>query len=79
MNEIPRQQVGDDLPSVLAEYGHLAAQLPGASRRGAEALRARLAELDELIDAHIARLYGTQEAPGTREASIRETDSISWS
>ncbi|MER7015537.1 hypothetical protein ABT324_29235 [Saccharopolyspora sp. NPDC000359] len=61
MDEIPRQQVGTDLPSVLAEYGHLAAQLPGASRRGAEALRARLAELDELIDEHIARLSGPRE------------------
>ncbi|RKT87872.1 hypothetical protein SAMN05421805_13234 [Saccharopolyspora antimicrobica] len=68
MDEIPRQQVGSDLPSVLAEYGHLAAQLPSASRQRAEALRARLAELDELIDQHVARLSG-----------LRETDPVSWS
>lgn len=62
MDHIPRQQDGNDLPTVLAEYGHLAAQLPGASRRQAEALRARLAELDELIDHHITRLTPEQTA-----------------
>ncbi|QIZ38524.1 hypothetical protein [Saccharopolyspora sp. ASAGF58] len=60
MDHIPRQQDGNDLPTVLAEYGHLAAQLPSASRRRAEALRARLAELDVLIDEHIARLTPQQ-------------------
>jgi hypothetical protein len=62
MDRIPRQQDSNDLPTVLAEYGHLAAQLPSASRRHAEALRARLAELDELIDEHIARLTDYQSA-----------------
>lgn len=62
MDQIPRQQDSNDLPTVLAEYGHLAAQLPSASRRQAEALRARLAELDELIDRHVARLTGYQSS-----------------
>ncbi|MCI2418230.1 hypothetical protein MOQ72_12395 [Saccharopolyspora sp. K220] len=68
MDHIPRQQENNDLPTVLAEYGHLAAQLPSASRRHAEALRARLAELDELIDQHIARLSDC-ELPVTADDS----------
>ncbi|GAA0536016.1 hypothetical protein GCM10011581_24380 [Saccharopolyspora subtropica] len=60
MDDIPRQYCHNDLPSVLAEYGHLAAQLPSASHRHAERLRARLAELDELIDQHVARLADHQ-------------------
>ncbi len=63
MDHIPRQQDSNDLPTVLAEYGHLAAQLPGASQRHAEALRARLAELDKLIDRHIDRLTNDQRPP----------------
>ncbi|MBQ0924322.1 MULTISPECIES: hypothetical protein [Saccharopolyspora] len=56
MERIPRQQDTSNLPTVLAEYGHLAAQLPGASTQQAERLRARLAELDEQIDDYVARL-----------------------
>ncbi|RRO18898.1 hypothetical protein EIL87_05155 [Saccharopolyspora rhizosphaerae] len=56
MERIPRQQDTSNLPSVLAEYGHLAAQLPGASASQAERLRARLAELDEQIDDYVAQL-----------------------
>ncbi|MGP4016999.1 hypothetical protein [Saccharopolyspora sp. 5N708] len=68
MDHIPRQQDNNDLPTVLAEYGHLAAQLPSASRRHAEALRTRLAELDVLIDQHIARLTNYQ-LPSTADDS----------
>ncbi|MGW3469162.1 hypothetical protein ACWDKQ_12000 [Saccharopolyspora sp. NPDC000995] len=67
MDHIPGQQDGNDLPTVLAEYGHLAAQLPSASRRRAEALRARLAELDILIDEHIARLTPHQSPPDAED------------
>ncbi|PKW17525.1 hypothetical protein [Saccharopolyspora spinosa] len=67
MDHIPRQQDGNDLPTVLAEYGHLAAQLPSASRRRAEALRIRLAELDVLIDEHIARLTPHPFPPGAED------------
>jgi len=56
MERIPRQHDGVDLPAALAEYGHLAAQLPGASSRRAEELRERLAELDVVIDEHVTAL-----------------------
>lgn len=56
MERIPRQQDSVDLPGALAEYGHLAAQLPGSSSKRAEELRARLAELDVVIDEHVAAL-----------------------
>lgn len=56
MERIPRQHDSVDLPAALAEYGHLAAQLPGASSRTAEQLRTRLAELDVIIDDHVAAL-----------------------
>ncbi|MFD0920389.1 hypothetical protein [Saccharopolyspora rosea] len=58
MDGIPRQQDSNDLPRLLAEYGHLAAQLPASSTTRAAALRVRLAELDELIDDHVRRLSG---------------------
>ncbi|MEV0088070.1 MULTISPECIES: hypothetical protein [Saccharopolyspora] len=70
MDHIPRQQDGSDLPSVLAEYGHLAAQLPGASRRRTEELRARLAELDELIDEQIARLTPPVRDPAGEGSAV---------
>jgi len=45
-----------DLPALLVEYGQLAAQLPAMSRTRAAEIRARLAELDALIDEHIERV-----------------------
>lgn len=56
MERIPRQHDSVDLPAALAEYGHLAAQLPGASSGKAGQLRTRLAELDVIIDEHVAAL-----------------------
>ena len=44
-----------DLAALLAEYGHLAAQVPAASAEHARWLNARLAELDALIDHHLAQ------------------------
>lgn len=76
MDHIPRQQDGNDLPTVLAEYGHLAAQLPSASRRRAEALRARLAELDVLIDEHIARLTPHQLPPDAEDQPLHDQPGI---
>ena len=44
------------LPDLLAEYGRLAAQLPGAQPGEAAWLRHRLAQLDVVIDQAVAAL-----------------------
>ncbi|GAA4880562.1 hypothetical protein [Saccharopolyspora cebuensis] len=62
MDVSPRPPGDNDLPTLLAEYGHLAAQLPGASRRHEAALQARLAELDRHIDRRISELPGDRPA-----------------
>ncbi len=48
------------LPELLAEYGKLAVQLPGADPDHAAWLRHRLAQLDVLIDEIVAGLGATQ-------------------
>ena len=42
------------LPALLAEYGQLAAQLPGADSMQAERIHERLRELDVAIEERIA-------------------------
>lgn len=50
----------DSLPTLLAEYGRLAAELPTASPERAEWLHERLRTLDEVIDRHVLALGTTR-------------------
>lgn len=43
-----------ELPALLAEYGQLAAQLPGCDHAQAERIHQRLRELDKLIEHRLA-------------------------
>lgn len=49
------------LPDLLAEYGRLAARLPGATEEEGERLHRRLAELDVIIDNEVAAAESQQE------------------
>ena len=53
---VPPQRPGSGLPEVLAEYGRLAARLPDTDPGDAGLLRARLAELDDVIDREVSSL-----------------------
>lgn len=57
--DVPPQRPGSGLPEALAEYGRLAARLSDTDPAGADLLRARLAELDEVIDQQVDSLAGT--------------------
>ncbi|RCW44443.1 hypothetical protein DFQ14_10432 [Halopolyspora algeriensis] len=51
-----RHDDAGSLPTLLAEYGHLATQLTAASSSYAERLRVRLTELDADIERQIAAI-----------------------
>ncbi|MBE9375225.1 hypothetical protein IQ251_12300 [Saccharopolyspora sp. HNM0983] len=61
---VPPQRPGSGLPEALAEYGRLAARLPETDPAAADRLRARLAELDELIDRQVGSLPEGATGPG---------------
>lgn len=62
--DVPPQRPGSGLPDALAEYGRLAARLPDTDPAGAELLRARLAELDDVIDHTVKSLADNATGSG---------------
>ncbi len=60
MQPSEREMAASSLPELLAEYGRLAVQLPGAGPDHAAWLQHRLAELDAVIDEAVASLGAGQ-------------------